>query len=147
MTAIPEKALITVRSEVNASVETVWNIWIDPQHIKKWNNASPDWHTPKAENDLREGGRFLSRMEARDGSIGFDFWGVYNKVEKNQSIEYTIGDGRKVQITFIPEGNITTVIETFEAEETNPVEMQQAGWQSILNNFKKYVEESIKSQY
>jgi uncharacterized protein YndB with AHSA1/START domain len=147
MTAIPEKALITVRSEVNASVETVWNIWIDPQHIKKWNNASPDWHTPKAENDLREGGRFLSRMEARDGSMGFDFGGVYNKVEKNQSIEYTIGDGRKVQITFIPEGNITTVIETFEAEETNPVEMQQAGWQSILNNFKKYVEESIKSQY
>jgi uncharacterized protein YndB with AHSA1/START domain len=146
MTGISERAQITVKSEVNAPVVMVWKMWTEPRHIERWNNASSDWHTPKAENDLRAGGRFLSRMEARDGSVGFDFSGTYNKVESNQSIEYTLDDDRKVLILFIPNGNITEIIETFEAENVYPAEMQQAGWQSILNNFKKYVEESIKSQ-
>ncbi len=144
MAGTSQKTAITVKSEVNAPVETVWNMWTEPRHIVRWNNASDDWHTPKAENDLREGGRFISRMEARDGSMGFDFTGQYSRVEKNKLIEYTMDDNRKVQVSFKSKGNLTEVIETFEAELTNPVEMQQAGWQAILNNFKRYVEESAK---
>jgi uncharacterized protein YndB with AHSA1/START domain len=131
---------ITIESTVKAPVEKVWKLWNGPEHITKWANASDDWHTPFAENDLREGGKFLSRMEAKDGSFGFDFGGVYDKVKPNELIEYTIGDGRKVIINFTGNGNETKVIETFEAEDTNPIEMQRGGWQAILNNFKKYAE-------
>jgi len=134
------KTNITVEATVNAPVEKVWKLWSGPEHITKWANASDDWHTTRAENDLREGGKFLSRMEAKDGSFGFDFGGVYDAVKTNQLIEYTIGDGRKVTIQFTGKGNETKVVETFEAESTNPVEMQRGGWQAILDNFKKYAE-------
>lgn len=135
-----EKVQITVQSKVNAPVEKVWDYWNAPEHIMKWNSASPDWHTPKSENDLRVGGTFSARMEAKDGSFGFDFGGVYDEVVANERIAYTMEDGRKTQITFINHGDATEVIETFDAEGENPIEMQQAGWQAILDNFKKYTE-------
>lgn len=131
---------ITIESTVHAPVDKVWKLWTLPEHITKWNAASDDWHSPFAENDLRVGGKFASRMEAKDGSFGFDFGGIYDQVVTNELIEYTLGDGRKVEVHFTANGNETKVVETFEAESTNPVEMQQGGWQAILNNFKKYVE-------
>lgn len=134
------KTKVTVEATIKAPVEKVWKLWSTPEDIKKWNSASDDWHTPKAENDLRTGGSFTSRMEAKDGSFGFDFGGVYNEVVTHQLIAYTMGDGRTVKVTFTPNGNETRVTEIFDAENQNPVEMQQAGWQAILNNFKKYVE-------
>jgi len=139
-----EKTTITVEANINAPVEKVWNLWTDPKHIVYWNNATDDWHTPGAENDLRVGGKFLSRMEARDGSAGFDFTGTYSKVEKHKQIEYTLADDRKVQVSFVSNGNKATVTEIFEAEQINTIELQQAGWQAILNNFRKYVEDSGK---
>lgn len=135
-----EKTAITVGAEINAPVEKVWEFWTDPKHIVHWNNASDDWHTPKAENDLRIGGKFLSRMEAKDGSMGFDFIGMYSKVEHLRQIEYTMEDDRRVQISFTSEGDKTRITETFEAEQENSMELQQMGWQSIVNNFKRYVE-------
>lgn len=136
-----EKTKITVQATVNAPIEKVWDYWNSPEHIKQWNSASPDWHTPSSENDLRAGGRFTARMEAKDGSFGFDFGGVYDEVETHQYISYTLDDGRQTNITFTSEGgNETKVVETFEAEGQNPVEMQQAGWQAILDNFKNYTE-------
>ncbi len=134
------KTIITVETLVNAPVDKVWEYWTKPEHITKWNNASEDWHTPHAENDLRAGGKFSSRMEAKDGSFGFDFGGVYDAVNTNEYIEYTIGDGRKVKINFTDEGGKTKIVESFEPETENPEEMQKGGWQAILNNFKKYVE-------
>jgi uncharacterized protein YndB with AHSA1/START domain len=131
---------ITIETTIKAPVEKVWQYWTSPQHIVNWNSASDDWHTPKAENDLRVGGKFASRMEAKDGSQGFDFSGIYNAVQTNQLIEYTMGDGRKVKVVFKSNGDETKVVEDFEAESTYPVEMQREGWQAILNNFKKYVE-------
>jgi uncharacterized protein YndB with AHSA1/START domain len=133
---------ITVLTTVQAPVEKVWKYWTEPTHITKWSNASDDWHTPVAENDLRAGGKFLSRMEAKDGSFGFDFGGIYDEVKLHEVIAYTMGDGRKVKITFQGQGNETEVIETFDAETTNPIEFQQQGWQAILDNFKKYVEQT-----
>lgn len=136
------KTIITVEATVNAPVEKVWKFWSSPEHITKWNNASDDWHTPYAENDLRVGGKFTSRMEAKDGSFGFDFWGVYDVVVTNERIEYTLGDDRKVKIVFTNMGNATQVIESFEAENENSIEMQKDGWQAILDNFRKYTEEN-----
>lgn len=138
--ATTDKSTITVTTTVNAPVEKVWECWTEPAHITKWNSASDDWHTPHAENDLRDGGKFSSRMEAKDGSFGFDFGGVYDKVKTHELIAYTMGDGRKVEITFAGDGNTTKVIETFDPEATNSLEMQQGGWQAILDNFKKYTE-------
>ena len=135
-----QKTVITVESTINAPAEKVWAYWTQPEHIKQWNNASDDWHTPSAENDLRVGGRFSCRMEAKDGSFGFEFWGIYDTVRTNEYIEYTLGDERKVKINFTSMGNTTKVVESFEAESQNPVELQQGGWQAILNNFKKYTE-------
>lgn len=132
--------VITVEATVHAPVEKVWSCWTLPEHITKWCAASDDWHTPFAENDLRTGGKFLSRMEAKDGSFGFDFGGIYDDVKTNELIAYTLGDNRKVSIVFKSEGNSTRVTESFDAETQNPVEMQKAGWQSILDNFKKYAE-------
>lgn len=137
-----EKQSITIKTTVNAPIEKVWKCWTEPKHIKRWNNASEDWHTTISENDLRVGGKFLSRMEAKDGTMGFDFSGVYDAVILYDTIAYTIGDGRKVKIVFDCHKNETEVTETFEAESENSLEMQQAGWQSILNNFKKYTEEA-----
>lgn len=131
---------ITVRAIINAPVQKVWEYWTNPRHIIHWNNASPDWHTPRAENDLRVGGKFLSRMESRDGSMGFDFSGTYTKIKHQKLIELTLDDDRKVQVRFDPDGNKTKLNEVFEAEQENTVELQETGWQAILNNFKKYVE-------
>lgn len=134
------KTTITVENTVKAPVAKVWEFWSKPEHITKWSNASDDWHTPYAENDLRVGGKFASRMEAKDGSFGFDFGGVYDEVKPNELIVYTLGDGRKVIIKFTGNGNETKIVQTFEAEGTHSVEMQRGGWQAILDNFKKYVE-------
>lgn len=133
---------VTVQTVIQAPVEKVWRCWTEPDHITKWNQASDDWHAPYAENDLRVGGKFLTRMEAKDGSFGFDFGGVYDEVKLHEVISYTLGDGRKVDITFIDLGNETKVVETFDAESTHPVEYQQAGWQAIMDNFKRYTEAS-----
>lgn len=131
---------INIKTTVNAPVEKVWKIWSSPEHITKWSSASEDWHTPKAENDLRPGGRFSSRMEAKDGSMGFDFNGTYDVVKPHEKIGYTLGDGRKVDIYFRSHGETTDIDQTFEPEHSNPEDMQRAGWQAILDNFKKYTE-------
>jgi uncharacterized protein YndB with AHSA1/START domain len=136
----PNKTKLTVKAKVNAPIGKVWEYWSAPEHITKWNHASDDWHSPHATNDLRKGGKFTSRMEAKDGSFGFDFGGVYDEVITHKLIEYTMGDGRKVTVNFENDGNSTNVIETFDAEETHSLEMQQGGWQAILDNFKKYTE-------
>ena len=125
--ATAQKTIITIQATINAPVEKVWKLWTSPEHIVNWNNASDDWHTTRAENDLRAGGRFLSRMEARDGSSGFDFSGKYSIVEQHRQIEYILDDGRNVQVIFIPRGNVTTVTEAFEAEQSNSIEMQKTG--------------------
>ena len=140
------KPVLTVENIINAPVEKVWEYWTRPRHITQWNNASDEWHTPRAENDLRAGGSFVSRMEAKDGSMGFDFGGTYDAVKPNEYIEYTIGDGRKVTVSFTAAGNQTKVVESFEAENMNPLEMQQGGWQAILDNFKKYTEANQDKQ-
>jgi uncharacterized protein YndB with AHSA1/START domain len=138
-----KKSIIPVCVKINIPIEMVWKYWTTPEDIVSWNNASDDWHMPRAENDLRVGGKFLYRMEARDGSMGFDFGGVYEKVIINKHISYTIGDGRKINIVFSAVENQTEVVETFEAENTNSTEVQRDGWQSILNNFKKYAESKL----
>ena len=135
-----QKTTITIEATIHAPVEKVWNAWTDTNAITQWNCASPDWHSPKAEHELKPGGKFLYRMEAKDGSFGFDFGGHFDIVKPNEYLESTIGDGRKIKTSFIDKGNETLVSETFEAEDTNPIEMQKTGWQSILDNFKKYVE-------
>jgi uncharacterized protein YndB with AHSA1/START domain len=139
-----EKTRITVQTTINAPIETVWKCWITPESIVKWNNASEEWHTPWAENDLRPGGNFNYRMEAKDGSMGFDFCGVYENVFVYKQIDYVIADGRKVKIVFSVMNNETTVIETFDAESIHPNDVQRSGWQAILNNFKKYAEKTYQ---
>jgi len=135
-----EKTAITVEATINAPVEKVWKSWNEPQHITQWCAASEDWHAPYAENELRKGGKFKTTMAAKDGSMSFDFDGVYRKVEPNKTIEYELTDGRKVQVIFSGQGNETKVVETFEAEGTNPIELQRQGWQAILDRFKSYTE-------
>jgi len=135
-----KRTKITVQSTINAPIEKVWKCWSTPEDIMKWNAASDDWHTTAATNDLRTGGKFSSRMEAKDGSFGFDFEGVYSDVQKHELISYSLGDERKVEVAFESDGNTTTVTETFDAENIHSIEMQQGGWQAILDNFKKYVE-------
>ena len=131
---------ITVEASVKAPIEKVWEMWTKPEHITQWNNASDDWHSPRAENDLRPGGKFNVRMEAKDGSMGFDFEGIYDEVKDHELITYHLADERKIRIVFTPLGNATLVTETFDPETENSREMQEGGWQSILDNFKKYVE-------
>lgn len=135
------KTAITIEATILAPVEKVWKLWTTPHHIMKWNNASSDWHTPRAENDLRVGGRFVSHMAAKDGSMGFDFGGTYDEVKMNERIAYTMDDDRKVTIIFTGSDGQTKVSETFEAESENSIELQRTGWQAILNNFKKYAEQ------
>lgn len=137
---MPDKTLITVETLVDAPADKVWTLWTEPKHIMQWNCASPDWHTPRAMSDLREGGTFTSRMEAKDGSMGFDFAGTFTKVIPAKKLEYAMSDGRTVSISFDAQGKKTKVTEVFVAESENPVDMQRAGWQSILDNFKKYAE-------
>jgi uncharacterized protein YndB with AHSA1/START domain len=138
---IMEFIKITIEASINASLEKVWENWTEPKHITQWNNASDDWHTPHAENDLRVGGKFLSRMEAKDGSFGFDFEGVYSEVIPFEKIKYGLADGRVVETFFTQNGETTTITTHFDAENENPIEMQKGGWQAILNNFKKYTEQ------
>ncbi len=137
-----DKTNVTIEVTINAPVEKVWNYWTAPEHITQWNGASPDWHTTRAENYLRVGGKFSSRMEAKDGTMDFDFWGIYDEVKPNERIAYTMGDGRKATIVFAAEESSTKVIETFETENQNPVELQRGGWQAILDSFKKHTEEN-----
>lgn len=132
--------MITIQATVNAPIQKVWKLWTSPEHITKWNNASDDWHTPKAENDLRVGGKFLSRMEAKDGSMGFDFIGTYDAVEIGRLISYIMEDGRKCKTSFTDNGNETEIKTSFDAETENSEELQRSGWQAILNNFKMYCE-------
>jgi uncharacterized protein YndB with AHSA1/START domain len=135
-----QATVITVEANIMVPVEKVWECWTLPEHITQWNNASDDWHTPFAENDLWVGGKFLFRMEAKDGSMGFDFWGIYDEVKEQQLIAYTMGDGRKATVTFSTAGDVTKIVESFEAENMNSIDLQRLGWQSILDNFKKYTE-------
>jgi len=131
---------ITVATTVNAPIEKVWECWGQPEHITKWCQASDDWHAPYADNDLRTGGSFKTTMAAKDGSFSFDFGGVYDEVRENELISYTMSDGRSVRIVFTQGEDGVHIAETFDPESTNPREMQQAGWQAILDNFRKYAE-------
>ena len=131
---------ITVETIVNAPVEKVWEMWNGPEHITKWAFASDDWEAPEAENDVREGGKFRTKMAAKDGSSSFDFEGTYATVVPRELIKYAMTDGRKVSVAFEDLGGSTKITETFDPETENTVEMQRSGWQSILDNFKKYVE-------
>lgn len=135
-----ERIRITVETTVAVSPELSWAYWTEPKHITQWNQASDDWHTPSAEQDLRVGGRFSSRMESKDGKFGFDFRGIYDAVEPYHLISYTIGDGRKVSILFDAVRGGTQITETFEAETEYSVDLQRAGWQAILDSYKRYVE-------
>ena len=131
---------ITIEAAVKAPLVRVWDAWNDPEDIKRWNAASPDWHTPRSSVDLREGGKFSARMEAKDGSVGFDFEGTYTRVVPRERIEFRIGDGREVSIEFREEPGRVLVRETFDAESENPPEVQRDGWQAILDSFARYVE-------
>lgn len=135
-----KESTITVETTVKATVENVWKLWTTPADIMKWNNPSNDWHNLSVEVDLKDEGRFLFRMQANDGSQGFDYCGKYDKVKTNELIELTTSDGRKAVNTFIPNGNETIVTETFEAETKTPVDIQRDFCQKVLNSFKKYAE-------
>lgn len=134
------KPKITVETTVNIPVSRAWEVFTKPEHITQWNFASDEWHCPWAENDLRPGGRLASRMEAKDGSAGFDFTGVYEEVIPDQRIVYRIDDGRQVAIDFKDIDGNTRITETFEAEGTHSLEMQKSGWQAILDNYKKHAQ-------
>lgn len=134
------KPALSITATINAPIDKVWKAWNDPEHIKQWNFASDDWCAPKAENDLRVDGSFSYRMESRDGKMGFDFGGKYTEVEEHEKIVYVLDDKRKVKITFSADGDKTNIVEVFEAENENSLELQKSGWQAILNNFKKYAE-------
>lgn len=130
---------ITVETIVQAPIEKVWDAYINPQHIVNWNFATPDWCCPRAENDVRVGGKFSSRMEAKDGTVGFDFSGTYNEVVPMQKLAYTFGE-RKASVEFFNQIESTKLVVLFDPENENPIEMQRSGWQTILNNFKEYTE-------
>ena len=138
-----ERKVITVEVIIDAPVEKVWETWVNPEDVINWNAASDDWHTPKAVNDLQIGGKFNYRMEARDGSVGFDFWGTYDDIVENENIFYTMGDQRKVWLTFHSMGDATHLVEEFEAEDQNPIDMQRKGWQAILDRFANYIEAKL----
>ncbi len=133
---------ITVEATIDAPVKTVWAAWTTPEDIQVWNHASDDWHCPLAENDLRVGGKFMSRMAAKDGSFSFDFSGVHDVVTPYTTINSTLDDDRKMSLAFSVRDGKTIVRETFEAENENSIELQQTGWQMILDNFKAHVEKS-----
>ncbi|MBN2395313.1 MAG: SRPBCC family protein [Candidatus Atribacteria bacterium] len=132
--------IITVETKIKAPIEQVWKFWTTPEHIINWNFATDEWCCPSAKNAFRSGGEFIWRMEAKDGSMGFDFKGKYDEIEVHKRIKYTLDDGRKTEITFSSIGDSTEIVESFEADNSTSLDMQQIGWQSILNNFKKYAE-------
>lgn len=133
---------IQIEATISAPAAKVWSFWTNPEHITKWNFAIPEWHCPSASNDLKPGGKYSARMEAKDGSFGFDFEAVYDEVIDLKKLVYTMTDGRKVTTTFEGRGDSTKVTTVFDAENQNPEDMQKNGWQSILNNFKKYTEQN-----
>jgi len=131
---------IRISAMVNAPIDRVWDSWTKPEHITKWNFADDSWHCPSASNDLKVGGKYIARMEAKDGTLGFDFEATYDTIIDKQELTYTMPDGRKVTTIFVSDGNETSITTTFDAESENPVELQKQGWQAILDNFKKYVQ-------
>ncbi len=131
---------LVISANIRSSIEKVWACWTEAEHIVNWNFASEDWHCPKAENNLVVDGTFSFTMAAKDGSFSFDFEGKYTAVEPEKSISYVLGDGRKVKVEFTSKDGYVEVTEAFDAETLNPIDMQQAGWQAILNNFKDYAE-------
>ncbi len=131
---------VTVQTIVNAPVTKVWQYFTEPEHVMVWNHASDDWQCPRAENNLVAGGTFSYRMEAKDGSFGFDFGGTYTDVIPQQRIAYSLADERKIEVLFEQKENQVQVTEIFDAETVNPIEMQKNGWQAILDNFKQHVE-------
>jgi uncharacterized protein YndB with AHSA1/START domain len=135
------KTKITVQTTINASIKKVWEAYTNPLHIVHWNFASTDWECPSATNDLQVGGVYNARMQARDGSMGFDFKVIYDEITLHKKIAYTMEDDRKAMITFEENNHQTNVTIIFDGEQENPVEMQKGGWQAILNNFKTYTEE------
>lgn len=137
-----EKTTITIEAIVNAPIEKVWEFWTKPEHITKWCFASDDWHAPSSSSDLKVGGKLSTRMEAKDGSFGFDFWGIYTEIKPNEKLAITMGDERKWDTHFSKVEGGVKIVEEFEAENMNPIEMQKGGWQAILNNFKTYAEKN-----
>lgn len=135
---IEGKTTITVQTTVPVALDEVWKFWTEPEHIVHWNFASKDWHCPKAENDLKPNGKFSWRMEAKDSSMGFDYSGVYEQVIPNEKIIKKLDDGRLVEIDFSETENGAKIIESFEVEDQNSIELQKTGWQAILDNFKAY---------
>jgi len=133
---------IQISASILSPLHKVWAHWTEPKHITKWNFAIPEWHCPFAANDLKAGGKYQARMEAKDGSFGFDFEAIYDEVTPQKKLIYTMTDGRKVITNFEQNGDTTIITTIFVAEMQNSVEMQKNGWQSILNNFKKYTEEN-----
>ena len=127
---------ITIEADIKADPQKVWDCWTLPEHITHWNFASDDWKCPYARNDLRVGGIYMARMEAKDGSFGFDFEAVYDEIIEYKKITYTMGDGRQATTNFEQKGDTTHVSTVFDAESSNSIEMQKNGWQAILNNFK-----------
>ena len=139
-----ENPKIAIEDTINTAPEKTWELYNTPEHVQQWNNASPDWHTPRAENNLTKGGKFCYRMEARDGSFGFDFSGMYQKIVPEKFLEYSMDDGRLVEVTFGSKGEKADIRIIFEAESINSLELQRDGWQAILNNFKRYAEQVNK---
>lgn len=131
---------IQIETSIQSPLSKVWSYWTEPAHITKWNFAIPEWHCPKATNELKVGGKYSARMEAIDGSFGFDFEAIYDEVIAEKKLSYTMLDGRQATTIFESNENSTRVITIFDAEKQNPADMQKNGWQSILNNFKKYTE-------
>ncbi|UBM59703.1 SRPBCC family protein [Marinilongibacter aquaticus] len=135
-----ETTKVSIEAHILADAQKVWAYYTEPEHITQWNFADPSWHCPQAENDLRVGGKYKARMEAKDGSFGFDFEALYDEVEEGKKIVYTMGDGRNCTVSFESTDEGTKVTTVFDAENQNPIEMQKNGWQAILNNFKSYTE-------
>jgi uncharacterized protein YndB with AHSA1/START domain len=131
---------ITVTTSISRPISLVWNCFTQTEHVTQWNQASEDWFCPKAENDLVVGGKFIYTMSAKDGSVSFDFWGIYDEIQEHAVIAYTLGDERKVRVTFQEEGELVLVTEVFDPEQVHSEELQQAGWQAILNSFTAYCE-------
>ncbi len=133
---------IKIQTTVSKDPQTTWDCYTLPEHIVNWNFASEDWHCPEAENEMTVGGKYRARMEAKDGSFGFDFEGVYQHIKPGESFGYQLEDGRNIEVIFKPQGDSTEVTVTFDADEQNPIDMQRNGWQAILDNFQKYTEQA-----
>lgn len=135
-----ETTKITIQARISANRQKVWDYYTQASHITKWNFASPDWHCPSASNDMKVGGKYIARMEAKDGSFGFDFEATYSEITENEKFVYIMPDGREVSVSMTDDQQQTNISVCFDAETENPVELQREGWQAILNNFKSYVE-------